>query len=58
MNLNILRTFAQLNVGIFLLLLIAAFSILGTIVEQDQPIHFYINSYSNFFYLIILHFHN
>lgn len=49
MNLKILRTFAQLNVGIFLLLLIASFSILGTLIEQDQPINFYINSYSNFF---------
>ena len=53
MNLKILRTFAQLNVGIFLLLLIASFSILGTIIEQDQPINFYINSYSNFFLFTI-----
>lgn len=48
MKLKFLRTFAQLNVAILLLLLIAAFSILGTIIEQDQTVSYYQETYSNY----------
>jgi cytochrome c biogenesis protein len=41
MKLKFLRTFAQLNIAILLLLLIAGFSIIGTIIEQDQTIEYY-----------------
>lgn len=47
MKLKILRSFAQLNVAIFFLLIIAGFSILGTIIEQDQPSDYYLQSYSD-----------
>ena len=36
MKLKIFRYLAKLNVAIILLLIIAGFSILGTIIEQDQ----------------------
>lgn len=48
MKLKILRTFAKLNIAIILLLLIAGFSIIGTIIEQDQSIEYYRETYSNF----------
>jgi cytochrome c biogenesis protein len=41
MNLVIFRYFAKLNLAILLLLLIAGFSILGTVIEQNQTIEFY-----------------
>ena len=43
MNLNLVffRYFAKLNLAITLLLLIAGFSILGTIIEQNQTIEYY-----------------
>ena len=46
MKLKIFRYLAKLNVAIILLLLIAGFSILGTIIEQDQTLEFYRLSYS------------
>jgi len=47
MKLKILRSFAQLNFAILLLLIIAGFSILGTIIEQDQIFDYYIQAYSD-----------
>lgn len=47
MKLKILRTFAQLNLAILFLLIIATFSILGTIIEQDQSIAYYKEIYGN-----------
>ena len=43
MNLNLVffRYFAKLNLAISLLLVIAGFSILGTIIEQNQTIEYY-----------------
>ena len=41
MNLAFFRYFAKLNLAITLLILIASFSILGTIIEQNQNIEFY-----------------
>jgi cytochrome c biogenesis protein len=49
MRLKIIRSFAQLNVAILLLLIIAGFSILGTIIEQDQTIQYYQQNYSEIF---------
>lgn len=49
MKLKFLRTFAQLNIAILLLLLIAGFSIIGTIIEQDQTIEYYQETYSNYY---------
>ena len=48
MNLNLVlfRYFAKLNLAIILLLLIAGFSILGTIIEQNQTIEYYKLNYS------------
>jgi cytochrome c biogenesis protein len=48
MKLKLLRTFAQLNIAILFLLLIAGFSVVGTIIEQDQSIEFYEINYSNY----------
>jgi cytochrome c biogenesis protein len=50
MKLKILRLFAQLNFAILLLLIIAGFSILGTIIEQDQSLDYYMEKYSNTFF--------
>jgi len=50
MKLNFLKNFAQLQNAIFLLLIIAAFSILGTIIEQDKPLNYYQNQYSSVFF--------
>jgi cytochrome c biogenesis protein len=44
-----LKTFANLELAIFLLLLIAFFSGLGSILEQDKPIDFYIRNYPKTF---------
>ncbi len=52
MKLNFLKNFAQLQNAIFLLLIIAAFSILGTIIEQDKPLDYYQSQYSSVFFLI------
>jgi len=52
MNLVFFRYFAKLNLAITLLILIASFSILGTIIEQNQNIEFYKLNYvetSDFF---------
>ena len=50
MKLNFLKNFAQLPNAIFLLLVIAAFSILGTIIEQDKSLEYYQNQYSSIFF--------
>lgn len=42
---SLLKYFANLQLAIFLLLLISGLSILGTIIEQGQPLEFYKNSY-------------
>jgi cytochrome c biogenesis protein len=47
MKLKILHLFSQLNFAILLLLIIAGFSILGTIIEQDQTLEYYNQNYSN-----------
>ena len=47
MKLKILRTFAQLNLAIFFLLIIAIFSIMGTIIEQDQNLEYYKEIYND-----------
>ena len=49
MKLKFLRTFAQLNIAILLLLIIAGFSIIGTIIEQDQTVAYYQETYSNYY---------
>jgi cytochrome c biogenesis protein len=49
MKLNFLKNFAQLHNAIFLLLVIATFSILGTIIEQDKSLDYYQNQYSSVF---------
>jgi cytochrome c biogenesis protein len=41
MRLSFFRYFAKLNLAITLLLLIASFSILGTIIEQNQTLEYY-----------------
>ena len=41
-----LKSLANLKLAIFLLLLIAIFSGLGSIIEQDKTIDFYIKNYS------------
>ncbi len=48
MKLKILKIASNLNLAIFLLLLIALFSSLGTVIEQDQKIDFYIKNYSSY----------
>ena len=42
----LVRYLANLQFAIILLLTIASFSILGSIIEQDQPIDFYKTAYS------------
>jgi cytochrome c biogenesis protein len=42
---NIVRKIGNLNLSIFLLLLISFISILGTIIEQDESIEYYKNNY-------------
>ena len=61
MKLNFLRILSNLNFAIILLLIIAIFSVIGTIIEQDQNIDYYYKTYSNLniyrninFYQIIL----
>ena len=44
-EIKILKSFAQLNLAILLLLIIAGFSILGTIIEQDQTNQYYQQTY-------------
>ena len=46
---KILQYFANLKLAIFLLLLIAFFSGLGSVIEQDKPLEFYIKNYSSLF---------
>jgi cytochrome c biogenesis protein len=48
MKLKIFKIASNLNFAILLLLLIALFSSLGTIIEQDQKIEFYIKNYSSY----------
>lgn len=50
MKLNFFKNFAQLQNAIFLLLVIAIFSILGTIIEQDKSLEYYQNQYSSIFF--------
>ena len=42
----LVRYLANLQFAIILLLTIASFSILGSIIEQDQSLDFYTNAYS------------
>lgn len=56
MKLKILKSFAQLKIAILLLLIIAGFSILGTIIEQDKTIEYYQQAYSNNFSLLDISF--
>ena len=49
MKLNFLRILSNLNFAIILLLIIAIFSVVGTIIEQDQSIDYYYKSYSNLY---------
>ena len=49
MKLPFLQKFAQLKFAIFLLLLIACCSTIGTIIEQDQVIEYYLQTYSNIY---------
>jgi cytochrome c biogenesis protein len=49
MKLNFLRILSNLNFAIILLLIIAIFSVVGTIIEQDQNIDYYYKTYSNFY---------
>ena len=54
MNLVFFRYFAKLNLAITLLLVIAGFSILGTVIEQNQTVEYYKLNYIdtlNFFEL-------
>lgn len=46
MLLKALKSFAKLEVAIFLLLLIAGFSILGTIIEQERNLDYYLTTYN------------
>lgn len=52
-NLKILliKLFANLKLAISFLLLIAVLSIIGTIIEQNQPLSYYITNYSNPFFI-------
>nr|YP_002327554.1 c-type cytochrome biogenensis protein [Vaucheria litorea]ACF70971.1 YCF44Res protein [Vaucheria litorea] len=45
-----IKYFANLKFAIFLLLLIAFFSSLGSIIEQDKSIEFYKNTYKSLFF--------
>lgn len=47
---RILKYLANLNFAILLLFLIGLVSAVGTIIEQDQPIEFYLNTYKQFFF--------
>ena len=49
MKLKILRIFSNLNFAIILLLVIALFSVLGTIIEQEQSLDYYKKIYSSFY---------
>lgn len=46
MKQKIFRSIADLRFSIFILLLISCFSIIGTVIEQDQPIEIYKTNYS------------
>ena len=41
------KNFAKLNLAILLLLIIACFSVIGTLIQQDRPLIYYLDSYSN-----------
>ena len=41
MRQNIFKSIADLRFAIFILLVIAAFSVIGTVIEQDQSIETY-----------------
>jgi len=45
MKQKIFRLFADLKFAIFTLLLISSCSIIGTVIEQDQPIEVYKTNY-------------
>lgn len=47
---NFIKSLANLKLAIFLLLLIAFFSGLGSIIEQDKPIEFYKTIYTRSFF--------
>ena len=46
MKQQLFRVVADLRFSIFILLLISFFSIIGTVIEQDQPIEIYKTNYS------------
>ena len=50
MNFSVFRYFTSLKLAISLLLIIALFSIIGTVIEQGQSIEFYKINYTNTFY--------
>ena len=54
MKLNFLRILSNLNFAIILLLIIATFSVIGTIIEQDQTFDYYIQNYSTNLFLTSL----
>ena len=45
MKQNLLKSIADLRFAIFILLMIASFSIIGTVIEQDQSIETYEQSW-------------
>lgn len=45
MKQNLFRALADLRFAISILLIIAAFSVIGTVIEQDQPIEIYKSNY-------------
>nr|YP_009244352.1 c-type cytochrome biogenensis protein [Gelidium vagum]AMK96594.1 c-type cytochrome biogenensis protein [Gelidium vagum] len=44
---SLIKKFSSLNFSIFLLLLISSLSVLGTIIEQNQTLEYYKNTYPN-----------
>jgi cytochrome c biogenesis protein len=50
MNFSVFRYFTSLKLAISLLLIIALFSIIGTVIEQGQSVEFYKINYSDTFY--------
>nr|WLD06139.1 Cytochrome c biogenesis protein [Meringosphaera mediterranea]WLD06248.1 Cytochrome c biogenesis protein [Meringosphaera mediterranea] len=47
MLMKFFKNFAKLNLAILLLLIIACFSVIGTLIQQDRPLIYYLDSYSN-----------
>lgn len=47
MLIKLFKNFAKLNLAILLLLIIAGFSVIGTVIQQDRNLSYYLDSYSN-----------